>query len=88
MRIREGFVVREIKDAIVAVPTGDIVREFGGIVNLNATGKFMWEVLEEDRTVEEVAERLVEKYHIDKDKAMKSAEMFIQQLREANVIVE
>lgn len=88
MRIREGFVVREIKDAIVAVPTGDIVREFGGIVNLNATGKFMWEVLEEDRTVEEVAERLMEKYHIDKEKAMRSAEKFIEQLREAKVIVE
>lgn len=88
MKIREGFVVREIKDAIVAVPTGDIVREFGGIINLNQTGKFMWEVLEEDRTVEEVAERLVEKYHVDKERAMRSAEKFIQQLREANVIME
>ncbi len=88
MKIREGFVVREIKDAIVAVPTGDIVREFGGIINLNQTGKFMWEVLEEDRTVEEVAERLAEKYHVDKERAMRSAEKFIQQLREANVIME
>lgn len=88
MRIREGFVVREIKDAIVAVPTGEIISEINGIVKLNQTGKFMWEVLKEDTTVEEVAEKLVEKYHIDKERAMQSAEKFIQQLKEANVIIE
>lgn len=88
MKIREGFVVRRIKDAIVAVPTENLVREFGGIIDLNETGKFMWEVLEEDRTVEEVADKLVEKYHIDKDRARQSAEKFIQQLKEAKVIID
>ena len=34
------FVLREIADTIVVVPTGVLLNEFKGVMNLNETGKF------------------------------------------------
>jgi len=88
MKIRNGFVLREIADSIVVVPTGDLIEEFKGMINLNSTGKFIWELLKEDTTCEEIAQKLVEKYCIDENKAKSDAEKFIQTLRDAKIIEE
>ena len=88
MKIKDGFVLREIADTIVAVPTGDLVNEFEGIIDLNSTGKFIWELLENDISIEEVINKLMEKYNVDEDSARKNAEKFIDNLRKANIIEE
>lgn len=88
MKIKEGFVLREIADSIVVVPTGNLVNEFKGMINLNRTGKFIWELLKEDSTTEIIAKKLVETYKIDENKAKEDAEKFVQKLRDAKIIEE
>ena len=88
MRIKKGFVVREIAGNVIAVPTGDLLDEFKGIINLNCTARFIWELLQKDTTIEEVAQKLVEKYHFDEERASNSAHAFIKQLQAANIIEE
>ena len=86
MKIRKGFVLREIADSIVVVPTGDLMKEFKGMINLNATGKFIWELLQEEMTIDQVADKLMERYGIDQEKAKQGAENFAKKLKEANVL--
>lgn len=88
MKVKNGFILREIADSIVVVPTGELVKDFEGMIHLNSTGKFIWELLNVDITIEEIANKLVEQYKIDFDRAKKSAENFITKLREANLIEE
>ncbi len=86
MKIKKGFVLREIADTIVVVPTGVLLNEFKGVMNLNETGKFIWELLQEnDMTVEEIANKLVEVYGLEKDKALESTVKFIEKLKNVNV---
>ena len=86
MKIRKGFVLREIADSIVVVPTGELMKEFKEMINLNSTGKFIWELLQEDMTVEQIADKLMEKYGIDREKAMQGAQNFAKKLKDANVL--
>ena len=88
MRVKKGFVLREIADTIVVVPTGDLLEEFKGLINLNSTGKFIWELLQKDITLEEIADKFAEEYKVDKDRAMKNTEKFVQSLKDANIIEE
>lgn len=88
MKIKEGFVLREIADSIVVVPTGNLVNEFKGMINLNRTGKFIWELLKEDTTIEIITKKLVETYKIDEEKAKADTEKFVQKLRDAKIIEE
>lgn len=88
MKIREGFVVRRIADSIVAVPTGDLMKKFKRMIYLNETSEFIWQLLEKNRTLDEIAEKLVEKYDIDEEKAKMDAEKLIQTLRENDLLEE
>lgn len=88
MKIRKGFVVREVAGEIIAVPTGELVKDFQEIITLTKSAKFVWDLLQEDRTIEDIKSKLVEKYKIDEERAKKDIEQFIENLREANVIEE
>ena len=55
MKIKEGFVTRKIADTIVAVPTGELVNEFQGMIKLTDSAKFVWDLLQQDTTMDEIA---------------------------------
>lgn len=88
MKIKEGFVTREIADTIVAVPTGELVNIFQGMIKLTASSKFVWDLLQEDITIDEIANKLVKKYNIDFEKAKADTEKFIHNLKANNLIEE
>ncbi len=88
MKIKEGFVTREIADTIVAVPTGQLVNEFQGMIKLTPSSKFVWDLLQEDTTFEELADQLSKKYNLDIHKAKADLEKFINNLKASNLIEE
>lgn len=88
MKIKEGFILREVANTIVVVPTGKAVEEFQGMITLSKSAKFVWELLQEDRTMEEIVNQLAEKYKIDFQRAKNDTERFIKKLKDAKVIEE
>ena len=88
MKVKQGFVVREIADTILAVPTGEILKEHKGLITLNKSGKFIWELLENEITVEELIKKVIEKYHVSEERATESVQKFIGSLRDMKVIIE
>ena len=56
MKIKSGFIVRKIADQHMAVPVGERSQELHGMIGLNETGAFLWELLEEDQTEESLAD--------------------------------
>ena len=60
--IRNGnYLLRQVADTWVIVPVGQAAVEFAGMVTLNATGAYIWELLEKEQTLESLAEALLEK---------------------------
>ena len=88
MKIKEGFVTREIADTIVAVPTGELVNEFQGMIKLTNSSKFVWDLLQEDITIEEISDKLSKKYNIDINRAKSDVEKFVNSLKASNLIEE
>ena len=88
MKIKAGFVTREIAGTIVAVPTGELVNEFQGMINLTNSAKFVWDLLQEDITMDEIAVQLSKEYNLDINKAKSDVENFINKLRASNLIEE
>lgn len=88
MRVKEGFVIREIAGSVVVVPTGDLLKEYRGMLTLNEAGKFIWELLEQERTLEEISAKLAEKYQIDQEKAIANTETFLNTLRAKKILLE
>lgn len=46
MRIKDGFVMRDVAGQAVVIATGEASKDFHGMVKLNETGAVIWRGLE------------------------------------------
>lgn len=88
MRVVPGFVVREIAGETIAIPTGEAAKELSGLVGLNGCGKFLFELLESDQTVESLTNALLDNFDVDCITAEKDVEEFLDILRKGNILIE
>ena len=86
MKIKNGFVVRKIANQYMAVPVGARAKELHGMIGLNETAAFLWELLKEERTAEELAALLYEEYEISEEHALETVTRFCQSLQEEGVL--
>lgn len=86
MKIKSGFVLREIAGQYMAVAVGARARELHGMIGMNETAAFMWGKLQTEITEEKLAEALLEEYEIDEPKAQQTVKEFLQSLKEEGVL--
>ena len=88
MKIKEGFVLREIAGQTVVIATGEASKTFHGMVKLNGTGRDIWQGLAKGLSQEEIAQGLVDKYDgVDLDKAREDTARLIGKMEEAGFLV-
>lgn len=81
MKIKEGFLLRQVAGQTVVLPTGDEL-DLNMMITLNGTGAFLWELLQEETTEEEMVKALLAEYDVDEARAKTSVAAFVNQLRE------
>lgn len=86
MKLKDGFVVREVAGKTVAVSVGG--GAFRGMITLNGTAAFLWEALKEDTTETALKDALKEVYEVDDALALADVKAFISKLREAGLLDE
>ncbi len=85
MKIKEGFILREVAGQIVVLPTGDQL-DLNMMITLNDTGRFLWEHLQQETTKEELVAALLAEYEVDEELAAKSVDAFVQKLRDGELL--
>lgn len=86
MKIKSGFMLRKVGGRNVVVAVGAASREFNGIIKLNETGAFLWELLKTERTPEELTAALLAEYDIGEDTAAADVGAFLKKLEEAELL--
>jgi len=46
MKVKEGYMLREVAGNSVVVAVGKATLDFNGLITLNSTGTFLWKLLE------------------------------------------
>lgn len=85
MKIKEGFVLRNICGDYVVIAVGKQTLDFQGIIKLNETGAFLWEKLQQDCTAEELLEAMQAEYAVDEATAREDIRAFIDSLQAAEL---
>lgn len=88
MKRNSGFLVRQVAGRYVLAPVGETVKTFSGMITMNATGKFLWDMLEQEQTVDSLAQALVDSYEVDFDKAKEDVIKYIEPLIPVKAILE
>ena len=78
MKIKKGFVLRKVGGEFVVVPVGEMSKQFHGMINLNATGEFLWTFFVNEHTEEEAVEALCGEYVVERAIARKDVQKFME----------
>ncbi len=81
MKIKDGFIIRQVGGEHVVVPVGERSKEFHGMINMNQTGAFLWRFFSEEHTLEEGIDALCKEYQVDRERAETDVNRFIDVLQ-------
>ena len=82
MKIKKGFVIRQVGGENVVVPVGAMSKQFHGMINLNETGAFLWNFFCENHTVDEGVTALLNEYDVEEQIARDDVESFVKTIEE------
>lgn len=86
MKIKDDFILRKVADTYVVVPVNSMTLDFNGIINLNETGAFLFELLQNGATKDELLISLLEEYDVSEQKASSDIDIFIEKVKEADIL--
>ena len=88
MRLKKGFVLREVCGEKVIVGEGAETVNFGKLISLNDTAAVLWKKAEElgNFTVDELADALTETYEVDREQALCDVQKLIEGWQEAGLV--
>lgn len=86
MKIKDGFVVRELAGQSIVVALGEASKIFNGMIKLNDTGRLIWDMLAEGRTKEEIVDRFTAEYDVEREIADRDVTAFIETLQGADIL--
>lgn len=86
MKIKEGFVLRTVAKENVVVAIGKASLLLNGIIKLNETGAFLWNIINEGTEEEELVIALQDKYGITEEQAKEGVENFLATLSSVGCI--
>ena len=86
MKIKEGFVLRRVLDEAIVIATGEMSKNFHGMVKLNDSGADIWEWISEGNDEIAVAKKLSEKYELSEGKAIADTKAMISQMADAGLL--
>ena len=88
MRIKDGFVLREVAGQVIVIATSEASVEFHGMVKLNATGKRIWQGISDGLSSQEIARSLASEYSVSEDKALADVNAMVERMRQAGFLCE
>ena len=88
MRIKDGFVMRDVAGSKVVLPIGERQEEINGIITFNDTGAAIFNMLNGTYTVEEIIEKFAKDYEISYDVAKADVMKLIEKMRNQGLIEE
>lgn len=87
MKIKSGFLLREIAGSYVVVTVGSRAAEFNSMITMNDTAAFLWKQLEQGATEDELVAALLAHYDgVDEAAARKDVESILARLRQVNCL--
>ncbi len=86
MKIKDGFMLRQIVGTWLVVPVGERVVDFNGMITLSDTGAFLWKQLQEEKTAGELIDLLMGEYEVERETAKADIEEFLDELKNRGLI--
>lgn len=86
MKVDKEFVLREIAGDYIIIPTGKTILDFNGLITVNEVGADLWNMLQDDVTMEELVQGILEEYEVEEDVAREDIQEFLTTLDKSGIL--
>lgn len=86
MKIKEGFLVRNVAGSYIVVAMGEKTVDFNGIMTLNETGYFLWELFSKGCDKDAAVKAMTAEYDVSEEIAAADIECFMKKLEDASLV--
>ena len=86
MKLKDGFILRQVAGEMIVIPSGDELN-LNMMITLNDTGAFLWKLLEQETDEAAMTAALLNEYDVDEATARTHVAAFVAQLKEKDVLV-
>ncbi len=86
MKINKAMTLRTVAGENILVPNANVVLDLNGLFIVTETGAFIWQVLPDAQNQEEIVDKLLEEYEIDRETAEKDVAEFLEKLKSFGII--
>lgn len=86
MKIKEGFIIREVGGEHIVVPIGENGKHFHGMIKLNESGAFLWRFFAQEHSEADAVAALTGEYDVDEATAKKDVAAFCEMLNDPRFI--
>ena len=80
--------IRKVAGERVAVPVGEAVRKFSGMISLNDSAAFLLQLLQTEQTTETLLDAVLKEFEISKDDARKDISEFLSVMDTLGLLVD
>ena len=80
MKIDKKFVLREIAGEYIIIPTGKTALDFKGLITVNEVGVSIWKMLQNDVTLEELVQGILNEYEVEEEVDREDIQEFLDAL--------
>lgn len=87
MKIKSGYMLREVDGVSIVVAIGDESTKFNGMIRLNSTGSFLWKLLSEGCDYNDLLNKMLEVYDVDETTAKNGINGFLNKLKENELLI-
>lgn len=88
MRTNENYVLREIDEESILIPIGEASEHLNGMIHLAPTAAFIWKEVDNSNSLEEIIQKLMEKYEVTEEIAKRDVYGFLTELYKRNMVLE
>lgn len=86
MIIKKELIKREIAGDTILVPVGSAVYDSNGLFVLNELASFIWDLLPEAESEEDILNAVLSEYEVEKEVAEKDIAEFLSKLTKMEII--
>lgn len=86
MKIKEGFVLRNVMDEYIVMPTGDNIARFDGAVVLNEVSAFIYKLLEAPICRDDLLTAILNEFDVDEVTASTDLDTLLEQFADMGIL--
>ena len=88
MQIKKDFTIQKVGGSYVAVAVGESSKNFHGMIRLNETGAFLWNLMvEKDCSENDLVDAILAEYNVDREIVVADVRRIVETLAQNEIFV-